>query len=52
MASMCEDCIYFSDEDGFCIALDQSAEDVEDDDCDCYEPMISVEEDDETENVG
>ena len=47
MASMCTSCIFNDDEEeGFCIALEQQTNQVTDEECDCYQPIFEVGDDD------
>jgi hypothetical protein len=44
VASTCNSCIYRG-EDDFCIALAEDCEDVADEDCDCFSPIMETETD-------
>lgn len=44
LASMCSGCVYEGD-DGFCVALAEDCEDVTDEDCDCFEPIMEADSD-------
>jgi len=40
MAKMCKSCVFFDDVDLWCLAIEDDVDNITDEECDCYEPIM------------